>query len=172
MVPAPLGQPLDRFNVSQDPRFAMFEKIAAWYTISVILGGAPGSSIQGATQVRPEPFLCYRITWTTTGDTHAILGEMPTISQQGRSIEILWGDEFTKFMGNQPCLLSAIFGDSNGFLDIPHGLQFQGKQTLTATLTRLLWPIQDGQEADIRIDISFQGVGLLPLGTNQSGSPR
>lgn len=172
LLSTPLGQPLDRFAILNDPAFAEFEKIAAWYTISIDLGGETGASQRGAVRLRPEPFLCFRITWSTTGDTHAVLGEMPALSQQGRAIEILWGDEFTKFMGDTPALLSTVFGDSNGFLDIPMGLQFQGKQTLSCELTRLLWPILEGQPVSTRIDITFHGVGLLPKGTHQSGSPR
>jgi hypothetical protein len=171
-VQSPLGQPLDRFGILNDPRFADFEKIAAWYTISIELGGDSGSNQRGAVQLRPEPFLCFRITWATTGDTFGILSFPPFSSPQGRAVEILWGDEFTKFMGDQPALLSSVFGDSEGFLDIPHGLQFEGKQSLSASLTRLFWPDPDTDPVTTRFDIVFAGVGLLPLGTHQSGSPR
>lgn len=165
------GQELDRMAVQGDPDWAQYDYIPAWYTISIDLDGDVGASQAGSVPIRPEPFLCFRITWATTGDTRAVLSAMPLQSIQGRSVEILWGDEFTRFMGNIPCLLSAVFGDSNGYLDIPHGLQFQGRQSLTATLTRILWP-DTSDPVTVRFDLCFQGVGVLPKGTYVSGSPR
>jgi hypothetical protein len=89
---------------------------------------------------------------------------------QGRSVEILWGDEFTQFMGNRPCLLSAVFGDSNGFLCLPPpGIFFAGRQSLSLVLTRVLWPSAQTEEAITRFDFSFQGRGILPKNQQVSG---
>ena len=93
-----------------------------------------------------------------------------TGSAQGRSVTVQWDDEFTKFLGQQPALVSALFGDSQGFLDIPKGVLFQGKQALTITLNRILWPDPDTNPATTQWDFVFQGVGLLPKGIHQSGS--
>ena len=149
-----------------------FNTIPAFYTVTISLAGAVGSTQAGSVPLRPEPFLCARITWATTGDTPTVLGDSSagvSGSAQGRSVEVLWGDEFTQFLGNRPCLLSALFADSNGFLDFPRPLLFQGKQSLTVNLKRVLWPTSQ-DEVTTRFDFNFQGLSILPPGVNQSGS--
>lgn len=164
------------------PQYASYNKVPAYYTITTILGGADESRVDADTPLRPEPFLLQRVTWATTGDLmteeqYAAAGAvvLPTYSQQGRAVEITWGDEFTRFMGQQPALVSAIFGDSWGFLDLPAPILFQGSQQLQLTLRRLFWPIgntvvQPVDPIDTQWDFIFEGVALLPMGVNQSGS--
>jgi hypothetical protein len=73
-------------------------------------------------------------------------------------------------MGEQPCLIAAVFGDSNGFLHMPHGgIYFAGRQSLSIRLTRLFWPA-DTDPVVTRFDFSFQGVGILPKNQQASGS--
>lgn len=149
-----------------------FNTIPAFYTVTIALAGDVGATQAGSVPLRPEPFLCARITWATSGDTPAFLGDASVGtagSAQGRSVEVTWGDEFTQFLGNRPCLLSALFADSQGFLDFPRPLLFQGKQSLTVQLSRVLWP--SGSDPDtVRFDFCFQGLSILPAGINQSGS--
>ena len=146
-----------------------WEKIPAWYTASATLGGVASNTASATVQLRPEPFILKRITWATTGDCHPYADTFPGFSIQGRSVTVAWSDEFTKFMGNQPALIAAVFGDSQGFLDIPRGALFQGSQNLGVTLVRLLWPSALAA-ADTRFDFTFTGLGLLPKGVAQSGS--
>jgi hypothetical protein len=168
--PRPGGSPTDSSGVENDPRFDGFEKIPAFYTVSINLGGSQGATESGAVQLRPEPFVLKRITWATNGDCYPALAVAEAgYSVQGRAVSIQWADEFTKFLGNQPVLISALFGDSNGFLDIPRGALFQGKQSLSCTLTRLVWP-SEAEAINTRFDFCFQGLGLLPKGVAQSGS--
>jgi hypothetical protein len=82
---------------------------------------------------------------------------------------VQWQDEFTNFMGSVPCLISALFGDSQGYLDLQRGLLFQGKQSLGVQLTRLFYPASEAIDIN-RFDFVFHGISLLPLGVNQSGS--
>lgn len=148
----------------------MFNTIPAFYTVSIDLAGTDGAQQSGSVPTRPEPFVCRRISWATTGDTPVIGGTANgSGSVQGRAIEVSWSDEFTQFLGSRPCLLSALFGDSNGFLDFPKPVLFQGKQALTVTLRRILWPAST-TPATTRFDFCFQGLSLLPAGVNQSGS--
>lgn len=152
---------------------AMYTYIPAFYTVTVNLPpDLTGMPVAGSTPLRPEPFLCKRVTWATTGDTPNFVSSPGgnTGSAQGRAVAVQWEDEFTKFLGSQPTLLSAIFGDSQGFLDIPSGVLFQGKQTMQASLIRLLWPDPETEPATVRFDIVFHGLGLLPKGVHQSGS--
>ncbi|MGV1080704.1 MAG: hypothetical protein ACOYD1_12805 [Candidatus Nanopelagicales bacterium] len=149
-----------------------FIEIPAFYTVSILLPGADDSIAGESTPIRPEPFVARRITWATSGDAPTFI-TVPSIvgSAQGRCVEVTWEDEFTKFLGNQPCLVSALFGDSQGFLDFPKkGILFQGRQVLSVKLHRLLWPDPDSTPADTRWDFNFQGVSLLPANINQSGS--
>lgn len=150
-----------------------FTVIPNFYTVSIELGSDDGATNSNSAPLRPEPFVCTRITWCTTGDVPKYLGEgvTPGSSLQGRVVEASWEDEFTKFLGNRPCLLSALFGDSNGYLDITKGVLLAGKQTLSVTLRRITWPTDvDTPPASTRFDICFMGLGLLPKGVNQSGS--
>lgn len=149
----------------------LFTFVPAWYTITIELGGETGDRVGGSKTLRPEPFLLSRITWATNGDTPVFNGALalPGYSSQGRSVEAEWGDEFTKFMGDSPAMLSALFGDSNGFMDVQGLALFQGKQTLNCTLSRLGWPYTSNPDTT-RFDITFAGFGLLPKGVHQSGS--
>lgn len=163
------GSPTDSLGAEADPRWDNYEKIPAFYTISIPLAGTVGASEAGSTQLRPEPFILKRVTWAAQGDVYPYTQAEPGYSLQGRSVTIEWADEYTKFLGNQPALISALFGDSNGFLDIPRGALFQGKQVLSCKLTRLNWPSAE-TAAITRFDFVFQGLGLLPRGVAQSGS--
>ncbi len=173
---------LDKFL--DQPEMQDFTAVVAKYVISAVLGPNPGDNIEAITQLRPEPFVLETITWATDGDLNLppdTGAGFPfwSWSQQGRAIDIKWGDSFTTFLGRNPSLLSALFGDSNGFLDLPAVALFQGSQNLSVELRRLFWPFQflaDGEPTffnnprNIRVDIVFHGVGLLPKGVNQSGS--
>lgn len=163
-------QPALPEGIESDPRFDQFEKIPAWYVVSVTLGGAANDTQTNGVQLRPEPFVLKRITWGTTGDVYPYVGGEPGYSVQGRAVSMKWADEFTQLFGNQECLISAALGDSNGYLDIPRGALFQGKQALSVKLTRLFWPDPDTDPGDTRFDFCFQGIGLLPRGVAQSGS--
>lgn len=142
-----------------------FTEVPAYYTVSITLGGAAGDTQPGSVPLRPENFVCKRITWATTGDAEFEGG----YSIQGRCVTVQWFDEFTRFFGAQPALISAVFGDSNGFLDLSRGIMLQGKQTLTIQLVRVLWPTGP-TPANTRFDFTFQGSSLLPEGVHQSGS--
>jgi hypothetical protein len=94
-------------------------------------------------------------------------------------VTLEWGDEFTRFMGAQPALVAAIFADSLGYLDLPQSILFQGSQNLSVRLTREFWPYLIGTLADplelltpidTQWDFIFEGVALLPMGVNESGS--
>lgn len=149
-----------------------FVEIPAFYTVSLTLGGTAGAIAGESTKIRPEDFILRRITWATNGDAPVFVS-VPSVvgSAQGRCVEVSWSDEFTKFLGTQACLVSALFGDSQGFLDMPKkGLLFQGSQALQVNLRRLIWPDPETDPADTRWDFCFQGVMLLPKGINQSGS--
>jgi hypothetical protein len=183
--PLPLGDTQMQPIWYDAPQYASYNKVPTNYVISTILGGADEATVKGDVQLRPEPFLLQRITWATSGDIltdaqYAAVGGnaviMPPWSQQGRSVELTWGDEFTRFLGKQPALVAAIFGDSWGFMDLPAPVLFQGSQTLEVTLRRLFWPIVnadlglDVPPIDTNWDFIFEGVALLPQGVDQSGS--
>jgi len=155
-----------------DPRFAGKVEVPAIYVISILLSGLEGKSQGGKVTLRPEDFLLRRITWACTGDSPIYSSAaLPGYSPQGRSVEVLWGDEFTQFLGDQPALISGLFGDSNGFLDIERpGIFFEGSQTLNVKLNRLSWPDLTVPPAETRFDFVFHGVGLLPPGKHVSGS--
>jgi hypothetical protein len=149
----------------------LFTFVPAFYTISIDLDGDTGDNAAGSVNLRPEPFLMTRITWATDGDTPVFNGALalPGYSSQGRSVRVEWADEFTKFLGDRPAMISALFGDSQGFMDMQGLCLFQGKQTLSAKLTRLGWPYTSAP-IQTSWDITFAGFGLLPKGVNQSGS--
>lgn len=147
-----------------------FNTIPSFYTVTIELAGTVGATQSGSVALRPEPFMCGRITWATTGDTPSILGDTGAIgSPQGRAVEASWADEFTQFLGSRPCLLSALFADSQGFIDFPKPVLFQGKQSLQVTLRRLFWPSAE-TAVTTRFDFNFQGLSILPPGVNQSGT--
>jgi len=167
------------------PEYKMFNKVPIEFAINTILGGAAASTVEGNVPLEPQPFLLKRITYATSGDVltdaqfAAIEGAFftfPTYSLQARSVEIKWGDEFTRFMGKQAALVAAMFADSWGYLDLPAPIYFQGSQLLDIELRRLFWPLAIPQlgfevpEIDTHWDFMFQGVSLFPPGVNQSGS--
>jgi hypothetical protein len=156
---------------TEDELRHLFTFVPAWYTVTIDLGGSDGDFAAGSETLRPEPYLLRRITWGTNGDAPIFNGglALPGYSSQGRSVQVEWNDEFTKFMGSNPALISALLGDSNGFMDVQGLCLFQGKQTLSAKLTRLGWPYTSSP-AVTRWDIVFAGFGLLPKGVNQSGA--
>lgn len=160
-------------SIEHSPKYRHHTKIPAWYVISLILDGTPNSVAGDSVPIRPEDFVCKRITFACSGDTPLFLTRgVAAGSTQGRAVTIQWQDEFTKFLGSRPSLISALFGDSNGFLDFPRGILLQGKQTLSVNLTRLFWPdpANGTTPAKTQFDFVFHGVGLLPPGVNQSGS--
>lgn len=154
---------------AEDPRFAHYNAIPAWYVVNITLGGDDNDTMTGNVTLRPELFVLKRITWATTGDTYPAVDQEPGYSLQGRAVTLTWGDEFTKLFGNTSALVAAAFGDANGFLDVFKGALFQGSQTLSVSLTRLHWPANT-TPIDTRWDIVFSGLALLPPGVNQSGS--
>lgn len=160
-------------HLADHPRFDKFTKVPSWYVVSVQLDYPSGSIAASSVQLRPEPFILERITWATTGDVTPNLDSgiqnQSGGSIQGRCVLVQWQDEFTNFMGSVPTLISALFGDSQGYLDLQRGLLFQGKQSLGVQLTRLFYPSTDNSDVN-RFDFVFHGVSLLPLGVNQSGS--
>lgn len=141
-----------------------FVEVPAFYTVSIILGGETGAQQGGSAALRPERFECRRITYAAQADAPPFIS-FPFGNPTGNCVEISWGDEFTQFLGNQPALLAALFGSQNGFLDLPQGILFQGRQTLNVKLRRLQWPDPATEPQDSRIDVTFHGVGLLPRGT-------
>jgi hypothetical protein len=153
-----------------------FNTIPAFFTVTIDLAGTTGANQAGSVPLRPEPFICKRITWATNGDLPSIIGPDAVStagSVQGRCVEATWQDEFTQFMGQRPCLLSALFADSQGFIDFPKPILLQGKQTLTVNLRRLSWPAVDTgtyPPSITRFDFNFQGLSVLPAGVNQSGT--
>lgn len=86
-----------------------FVEVPAFYTCSVILGGDPGATAGGSAALRPERFVCRRITYAAQADAPPFV-EFGFASPTGNCVEISWGDEFTKFLGEQPALLAALFG--------------------------------------------------------------
>ena len=159
-------------GLEDDPMWDNFEKIPTWYRIEIELGGESGDAQGGSVPLRPEPFVAKRVTWATTADTATYQEDTNAAggSQQGRAVTIEWMDEFTKFIGSNPILVSALFGDSQGYLDLQRGLLFQGKQALSARLTRLFWPGSTELQDTTIWHIVFHGIALLPRGVHQSGS--
>ncbi len=171
-----LGAP-EASMLRDDPQFAEYQKVPAFYTVSIQLGGNAGDFAAENVKLRPEAFICERITWACnerpanysagTGSAGVALSSSP----QGRSVAVSWGDEFTRFLNQTPCLISALFGDSDGYLNLPRGILFQGSQALNVRLDRISNPLFDQQiNLELRFDFNFQGVGLLPKNVAQSGS--
>lgn len=174
------------------PRTVLLEEytqVPAVFVAEANLGIVAGDvAVCEGAQLRPEQFLLKRITWASSGiglemddrECTTIGGQAPLVETCpgtplpielfGRSILVKWGDEFTKFLGRNAALMSAIFGDSNGFLDLTREVLFAGKQTLTADLERVftLPGVTSGQTE--LVQVIFHGTGLLPLGVNESGS--
>lgn len=161
------------------PQFKGWTEILAQYVIRITLGGEDNATNGNSVNLRPEPFVCRRITFATDGDvgpyelTFNPLDGLMWASGQARVVEAQWSDEFTKFMGDKFCLLAAIFGDSDGFLDLPAPILLQGKQSPSITLRRLRWPftVEEEKKPPTTIfDFMLHGVGLLPPGVQVSGS--
>lgn len=159
-------------NAKAAQAFKLYNRIPAFYTVSLILGGGDGATITANQQLRPEPFLCTRISWATTGDTLRYYGAPFTMqdSFQGATVECRFGDSFTTFLGQNAGLVTAVFGSSNGFLKLPKAILFQGSQPVEVTLTRLAWPSGIIPRDNTRWDFVFHGVGLLPQGVSASGA--
>ena len=159
-------------NEKAKQAFKLYNRIAAFYTVSLVLGGDDGATKTANTQLRPEPFLCSRITWATTGDTLRYYGAPFTMqdSFQGATVECRFGDSFTTFLGQNAGLVTAVFGSSNGFLRLSKGIVFQGSQPVEVTLNRLAWPGAPQLRAETRWDFVFHGTGLLPQGVTASGA--
>ena len=179
-MPPPIGP-----EITGRPRYigshelALYNQLCNFYTVSVELGSQPGAVNKAARQIRPEPFVVRRISWATTGDAMRfcpiILTGQNSPSVQGRTVRASFGDSFTNFMGQQPGMVSAVFGDSHGFMDMPKGIVFSGSQNLEVTLNRIVYPAPTDDEDFIppettRWDFVFAGVSLLPKYINQSGS--
>lgn len=161
-----------------EQELALYNQLCQFYTVSMVLGPNPGDVKTGARQLRPEPFVVRRISWATTGDT---LLQTPIIvagqnipSMQGRVVRCTFGDSFTNFLGQQQGMVSAVFGDSHGFMDLPKGIVFQGSQSIKVALSRIFYPGPLDPEffppQNTRWDFVFGGVSLLPKYINQSGS--
>jgi hypothetical protein len=165
------GLPMSEDELERNEAFwSRYARIPAWYKIAMLLGGDEGDTIAGSVNLRPEPFVLKRITWACTGDAVADLVGSPGIgSVQGRSVTVDWSDEFTKFFGSEPMLVSSVFADSQGFLDLPRGIIFSGRQTLSMRLTRLFWPGEDESDVETQWHFVFGGYGLI-RGEYQSGS--
>lgn len=163
--------PISEDELEHNPRWSGFARVPAWYRIALVLGPAVGDYVAESVQLRPEPFVLKRITWATTGDVVPNLSPTPPGgSIQGRCVTVDWQDEFTKFFGDKPMLVSSVFADSQGFLDLPRGLIFSGKQSLSMKLSRLVNPWASSQdEVDTTWHFVFAGFGLL-RGEYQSGS--
>lgn len=162
-------------QVSQDARErynpdGSYIEVPAFYNIVVAnLGNVANDDAPGSVQLRPEDFILERITWCAMQD---ILFDEQQNSFCGRTVEIEWGDEFTRFLNRAPALLSAAFGDSNGFLDFPNGIRFEGKQTISLKLRRVFGdPVLDSVAG--RFDFVLHGFGLLPRGSGgySGGAP-
>lgn len=173
-----LGQPVPSIPTAPSPRpgyiadeFPNMNKIATVYVIPIALDPGVGASQGGSVQLRPEDFVLTRITWACTGDAFTNQGDyFSSASRHGRCCEMVWEDEFTKFFGSTPGLISAMLGDSNGYLDLPYGIRFQGNQTLTVRVNRLFYPGTVEEEAEVRYDFCFHGLGLLPRMRQSSGT--
>jgi hypothetical protein len=176
-MPAPI-QPGEPARYISAEELAQFNQVPNWYTVTIALGPEAGATQKGARQLRPEPFVAKRIQWATTGDTFYQSGGTSLInyqSPQGRVVRCRFGDSFTSFLGQRAGLVSAVFGDSQGFLDLPRMILFSGKQNLEVELNRLFFPASafdpEGFEpGETRWDFVFAGVSLLPPYVNQSGS--
>lgn len=168
-APAPIPQ--DAYD-SQDPNDYTY--IPAFYTASIIIGGTVDSRNGGSVALRPERFELRRITFSTTADLLPTESGLPFLgsSIDARAIEISWGDEFVNFLGSTPTLVASLFGDSQGFLDLPRPILFQGRQTLNVQLHRIAWPWSalPVEQVNTRWDFTFQGVGILPKNVQISGS--
>jgi hypothetical protein len=166
-----------------DRELALYTQLCAFYTVTVNLNYLSGAVSKAARMTRPEPFVVRRIQWATTGDT--LLGSAggtvlhPPGSLQGRTVRLRFGDAFTQFLGQRAGLVSAVFGDSNGFMDLPKGIVFGGSQNLEVELTRLFRPSAISEPAEEiagllppsnRWDFVFSGVSLLPHNVAASGS--
>jgi hypothetical protein len=170
--------PTGRARYIGDQELEQYNQRCSFYTVSMELGPNDGDTARNARLLRPEPFVVRRIAWATSGDTAAqnvgmVLGSIPG-SLQGRSVRVSFGDSFTSFMGQSQGMVSAVFGDSQGFMDLPKGIVFQGSQNLEVSLSRIFYPgptvSVDFTPPDTRWDFVFAGVDLLPKYLNQSGS--
>jgi hypothetical protein len=121
-----------------------------------------------------------RITWATTADTPpytpAIFVGTVTPSIQGRTVRCSFGDSFTNFLGQRQGMVSAVFGDSHGFMDLPRGIVFQGSQSIKVALKRIFYPgptdsIEFTPPPLSRWDFVWAGVTLYPKQSGESRAP-
>ena len=164
-------------NAAAARAFKLYNELPAFYVVTIPLGGNAGDTATRNTQLRPEPFVVKRISWATTADTLRFYGLPMTqnASIHGGIVECRFGDSFTTFLGQNAGLVRAVFGDSNGFLELPKGILLQGSQPIEVSLTRLAWPgvTEEGSSAppaETRWDFVFHGVSLLPQGVEASGA--
>jgi hypothetical protein len=174
-------------------KYLNYTKVLAKYVINIILGWKVPAAESGSVTLRPEDFLWKGGRTVNNGEIqnpwrNNQAGELeanangwyPYIGKsiQNRCVEMEFSDEFTKFMADKKAFIAAIFGDSDGFLDLPKPIILQGKQTLTIRLNRINWPFPIGpindetwpDPFDVRFDFVFDGIMLLPPGTHESGS--
>lgn len=194
------------YALAAEQQFADYTKVPATYVLRFELGPDAFASDSASVNLRPEQFLLRRLTWRCTpllvqftpeGGKPIVLMAEPPIAPHydpASCIEVRWEDEFTKFLGGSgpaPAgLLGALMGEVNGFLDQTREILFAGKQTLSATVQRLIGldtittgipfvAVQYGGDPDMWkgeliplpqvLEIEFHGIGLLPPGTNYSG---
>ena len=167
-------------NAKAAQAFKLYNELPAFYVVTIPLGGGIGDPATRNTQLRPEPFLCRRISWATTADTLRFWGlnaMTQNASIHGGVVECRFGDSFTTFLGQNAGLVRAVFGDSNGFLELGKGILLQGSQPVEVNLTRLAWPgftdedeTEGAPPAETRWDFVFHGVSLLPQGVEASGA--
>lgn len=178
--PMGLGDTRDwRDPFFEDAAWEQYSKVPTSYTVTVTVTPELGRPVRNNTQIRPEPFVLRRITWADTGDVQqnaqplADFFQFGSASQHARCVEMRWGDSFTDFI-DEPALIPAMFGDSDGFLDISGTLLFQGSQMLAVECTRLDWPFEtttfEPPTYNVDFDFKFEGIMLLPRGVAQSGS--
>lgn len=199
--------PGQSYALATEQQFADYTKVPAVYVLRFELGPDAFAQDSDSLNLRPEQFLLRRITWRVTPviinahsagepDFQFVAGPPIVPAYDPAScIEVHWEDEFSKFIGGSgPApsgMLGAIFGEVNGFLDQTREILFAGKQTLSATVSRLVdlqtvadsvrlsTLVQGGNAADLDgvtltplpqiVEIEFHGIGLLPPGTNYSG---
>lgn len=154
---------LEMMTVLEQLDHGLLIPIPAYYTVSMTIEGVVDAVAGGSTGLRPERFLCQRITWASTQDCLPAFNEAG-FPLSGRTVRVAWQDEFTRFFGEQPSMPSAVFGDSQGFLDLQMPVLFQGRQTLSVNMRRIFWP--EGEDAvNTDWDFTFHGLGLLPRAT-------
>src|SRR5690242_12359626 len=84
---------IDGLGAGEDPVVELskrFTTIPAFFTVTIELAGNAGATQAGSVPLRPEPFICQRITWATNGDLPSVIGPESISgagSVQGRCVE-------------------------------------------------------------------------------------